>query len=50
MKYPILETSRLLLRPLEEADLDNMFKLQTDIMVSKMLEGNIPCNIDKLSR
>jgi len=50
MKYPILETSRLLLRPLEEADLDNMFKLQTDIMVRKMLEGNIPCNIDKYSK
>lgn len=42
--YPILETERLLLKPLQESDYEDMFKLESDPVVGATVEGGVQNN------
>ena len=39
--YPILETKRLILKPLQKEDFDNMFKIVSDPKIIETLEGDL---------
>ena len=44
--FPVLETERLLLREITEADAETLFKLRTDMTVMKYIDRPIPNKID----
>lgn len=46
--FPRLETTRLILRPLEERDLDALFKLRTDSVVSRYIDRSIDIQPDDI--